>query len=86
MRRILKAELEHLGSVKSPNKFRELLADIFAEMFPSWTDEDLLFNPRQGLEFCDVIRRRTRLPKMDDDLILRTLVNCRKNADAYREA
>ena len=76
---LLKVELEAIGWTKTVEQFRELIADVFANMFPSWTDEDLLCNPREAIRFCRNMQHASALPDLSEALILRTLTNCRKN-------
>jgi hypothetical protein len=75
---------EHLkaaGWDRDADSFRDALVDIFAEMFRAWTDEELLFNPREAIQFCNVARSRLRTKDLPDHVILRTLVNVRKRGN-----
>lgn len=79
----LKQRLTENGCSLERDEFRELVATTFKEFLKAksleWTDEELLFHPRVSLEFCNEVCRRSGCPKLDDDLILRTLVNTRKS-------
>jgi hypothetical protein len=60
--------------------FNELIADLFAEMHPNQTDEDLLVEPDQSMKYCDVVRRRSRCKDLPYRIILRSLTNLRKRS------
>jgi len=78
----LETELKALGSKASADDFEEGLADVFAEMFPNWTTDDLLIRPRNARDYCQAIAARFRFPKegIADEMILRRLTNVRKKA------
>jgi hypothetical protein len=83
---LLAKELKALGFDRGEftlAEFRDVVQEVFAVLHPSWTDEELLFNPHDALRFCDAVRCRTCLG-IPDNFILRTLVNVRKHALADR--
>jgi hypothetical protein len=59
--------------------FQNQLAAIMAEMYRTWSVDELLLHPSEGLEFCAVVRRQTNCRDLPEDLILRCLLNRRKN-------
>ena len=61
---------------------RQLLADTFHAMYPSWNDEDLMHNPSHAVDFCAVIRQRTNCPTLPERIILRALSGMRKQSMA----
>ena len=74
----LQESLEMGGWEKEAEDFREFLADVFANTYRGWTDEDLYFRPRDALWFCNTIRARAGLPDMPDHVILGAMSNDRK--------
>jgi hypothetical protein len=74
----LRDALPDCGSQMSPAAFRELVLENFAQNYSNWTDEELLFEPREAMKFCKAIRTQCD-GKLSDNLILRTLINARKN-------
>jgi transcriptional regulator with XRE-family HTH domain len=79
MSRKLEDELRDCGCAMTPDTFREMLEERKAIMSPSWTIDDLVCNPDDAKNFCEMIRREANSPKMSDFLILRTLMNIRRN-------
>ena len=78
---LLREELRILGydgGEYSEDEFRDIIQEVFAVLHPSWTDEQLLFRPPDGMRFCEAVRCRTS-KGLPDELILRTLVNIRKS-------
>ncbi len=59
--------------------FQDRIVDIMAEMFRSWSIDELLLHPRDGMEYCSTVRRTTGFHDLPDDLILRILLNRRKS-------
>ena len=59
--------------------FQDQLATIMAEMYRSWSIDELLLHPSDGLEYCAVVRRQTDCRDLPEDLILRCLLARRKN-------
>jgi hypothetical protein len=85
----LKTELETCGYPKTAEAFRDRLADIFSEMYPGQTVEDLLIDELEPRRFVGVVRSDMRCPKLAHELILKTLLNIRRlgNLSLYeREA
>lgn len=78
MPRPLKDQLKVFWCSMDANTFKELIADVFAEMFPNWTDETLTSRPYDAIHYCDAIRARAGRG-LHDELILRTLGNLRKH-------
>ncbi len=59
--------------------FQEMLAETLGEMYRSWSVDELLLHPREELDYCSAIRRRSGFHDLPDDLILRCLLARRKN-------
>ena len=45
----------------------------------TWTVDELLLHPREAMKFCDDIRRQFGYYDVPDDIILRVIMNRRKN-------
>ncbi len=76
----LSKELESLGCKLDETEFRETLLELHVILHPSWTDEELLFHPRDASVYCEAIRFKTECSALPDHLILRTLINTRKKS------
>lgn len=74
----LAQELKELGCEMAAWQFREVVADVFFEMYRSWTDEQLKNNPKDAVKFCIAVRRAAAVKGLRDDVILGTLTNMRK--------
>lgn len=74
----LKSRLRNAGYKGDAADFRDLLADLMAATYPSWTDEKLTRNPKEALAFCDLVRHRTGL-RVSDEFILSALTNIRRH-------
>jgi hypothetical protein len=79
----LKAELDRMGYRGHEDDFRDVLVETLHNFCPSWTDEQLLCNPTVALKYCKVVRKAARFAdgvrvREANELILRTLVNTRK--------
>lgn len=71
-------ELESHGYAGDPERFKTAVGESHFTMFPNWTDEELLQNPRSLIELCDNVRRLMKC-NLPDSLIARTLINLRKS-------
>jgi len=63
---------------------REELTDQMIEEFhgvyrDGWTIDELLLHPREASRFCDDTRRKFGYWDLPDDIILRVVLNARKN-------
>jgi hypothetical protein len=69
-----------------PEAFRELVADVFAVMFPGCTDEWALIRPTNcSVPLCQVVRARgDGTESLPEHVILGTLINMRKRGDGPR--
>jgi hypothetical protein len=82
MTRLSTALPEH-GCNADPQTFREEVTELFRQMYPSWTQDDLACEPREAVKFCDMIRERFG-PKLPDSLSMKTLFNYRRRGFAGR--
>jgi hypothetical protein len=74
----LKAELKAVGWEGSAQDFRVIVAAVKDNLYPAFTDEELLYRSLEAHEFCNVVRKRSGLPELTDHVINKTLVNLRK--------
>ena len=74
----LRDELKVFGCKTDEQDFRDIVMELHAIMHPNWTDEELLFHPRDAIRYAEAIRCRSECAGLPDHMILRTLVNCRK--------
>ena len=81
MARTLEKELADLGCEAAADEFRDIVADVFCAMYPSWTDEELSCNPSEGVRFCRIVARRVGFPDLPERLVMRTLTNIRRMPD-----
>jgi hypothetical protein len=62
----------------------EAAFDVLRKEHPDWSDETLLYHPVEAQRLCKSVRRRTG-KRLDDDQILRAMVNARKRGKVKRE-
>jgi hypothetical protein len=75
----LQEELTRHGCTLTPDEFREAVLEVFVQVAPTWTDEELLMNPEcEGKQFLRAVRDRVKCPRLKDSVILKTLVSHRK--------
>lgn len=77
-------ELKALGCDWDADEFRALVRETHVVVHPAWTDEELLYHPYDAQRFAHIIRTRTGCQGLTDTLILRTLVNVRKQTTRRR--
>ena len=67
----------------SKDEFMDRIADTFNETFRgSLSVDELLLRPREAVRFCDSVRARHNWFDVPDDILLRSLMNRRKNPGA----
>ncbi len=57
----------------------EMVSDFAATYRDAWTVDELLLHPREAVRFCDDVRRQHGYHDLPDDIILRMIINRRKN-------
>lgn len=68
------------GVELSRQDFADRIADIFNDTFKGQTTiDELLLHPKDAMEFCEDLRRRSGFFQVPDDVILRALMQRRKN-------
>lgn len=76
----LSESLQAAGYKEGTEQFRKLVVNLKAVMYPTWTVDYLLLNPRDSELLCQVIRLRTGCDLFPSHIILGTLLNSRKQA------
>src|SRR5690348_17306237 len=71
-------ELEQAGWKNEYRLFKEVVADLYAEMAPGSTVDDLLLEPTKAARLCEIIRRKTKVAGLTDTWILKLLLRMRK--------
>lgn len=74
----LPVALDEAGFGRHPDDFKVIVLEVFHGMFPDWTDEELLYNPTYAKRFVRAVRTECGAD-VREDVILATLVNCRKS-------
>lgn len=77
----LAKSLEACGCKMDASDFRDLAMEMHAVLFSSWTIDELVCHPDQALELCWRVCSRVEA-NLPADLILRTLMNCRRTGGA----
>lgn len=72
-------QLSEYGCDLTNDQFRDLLLEQKAITSPNWSIDKLLCNPDEAKAFCNHIRTFPGCAKLPDELILRPLLNARKN-------
>lgn len=78
MPRKLETQLKECGCTVSAAEFRDRIDELRAVMFPNWTADDLVCHPRDATTYCERVRTQIGCGRLDDFLILKTLLNVRK--------
>jgi hypothetical protein len=77
-RTLLKDELAHCGCAIAPSDFKDQLVTCLASMYRDQTVDELVCHPREAMALCNYVRRQIGCAALSDKLILRTLMNIRK--------
>ena len=71
---------QEFGVDMGRNEFDDLMDDDFGAAYKGhWTIDELLLHPREAALFCDDTRRKHRFFDVPDDIILRVILQRRKN-------
>lgn len=76
--RLSRTLAEH-GIEEDPDRFVDRLVELFQGLYPAFTIDELLVRPREALRYCDAVRSHAQNYDLPDDMILRPLLNRRKN-------
>jgi hypothetical protein len=74
----LKEKLLASKCYDSPEKFRERLIENLMTQFPGTTIDNLVCNPMNSLDYCDRIREGVASELLENEFILKSLMNIRK--------
>jgi len=66
------------GVDDDPEMFTDRLVEMMHGMYAAFTIDELLLRPREALKFCDAVRGSTGHVDLPDDVILRLILNRRK--------
>ncbi|MFO1043257.1 MAG: hypothetical protein U0941_15800 [Planctomycetaceae bacterium] len=71
---------KEFGVDLSKPEFMDQMVDEFNAAYrDQWTIDELLLRPREALRFCDSVRGRFGYFDVPDDIILRAIMQRRKN-------
>lgn len=70
-------QLSDAGYDRHADDYRVAVLEIAHALQPDWTDEEILYHPDIAKELCRRVNNETGVT-LEDHVILRTLVNCRK--------
>jgi hypothetical protein len=70
--------LKEMGDSASVEDFRRILAEIQAEHFADWTDEELISTRDEAGTFCQLVRKRLNAPRLTRPFIVRSLEGLRR--------
>lgn len=71
---------EEFGISVSKDEFTDQMVNDFADTYRGlWTIDELLLHPREAMRFCDDVRRLHGYFDVPDDIILRVILQRRKN-------
>jgi hypothetical protein len=77
----LESELREAGCEMDAEVFRDVVQEVKAVLFPTWSDEEMLRHPETHVpEYLWEVRRRCECRNLRDYVILGTLQNCRKGS------
>jgi hypothetical protein len=78
----LQKKLDELGCDLDAQNMEKTIADVFASMYPGWTDERLVCDEIEPAKFVHTIRRKLKRneDKLPYSLVLSTLMNLRKRS------
>ena len=78
-----KFEPSDFGILMDKDRFIDQMVDDFAEAYrDGWTIDELCLHPREATRFCDDVRHRHGYFDLPDDIILRSIMQRRKNPAA----
>ena len=68
------------GVEMEKSEFMDLMVDEFNAAYHGiWTVDELLLHPREAIRFCDDVRHHKKFFDVPDDIILRAIMQRRKN-------
>lgn len=75
-----KFEPEEFGVRMPKEAFIDTMVDDFNTTYHGdWSIDELLLHPREAMRFCDDVRRKHGYFDLPDDIILRVILQRRKN-------
>jgi hypothetical protein len=71
------------GIEMAKEDFIDQLVDDFNDAYRGgWSVDEMLLHPREAMNFCDLVRRKHGYYDLPDDIILRVVMQRRKNPTA----
>jgi hypothetical protein len=77
----LDRELKFYRVQQNAEPFRREVRDVYNAHFREWTVDGLMCEPAEAIRFCWLVRFQLRNPELPDRVIMKTLLNIRKNWD-----
>ena len=71
------AELPSHGYDQGREEFYNLVQEVFAVMYTTWTVDDLACHPSEALKYCQAVRQKASA-NVPEELIMHALMNARK--------
>lgn len=75
----LEERLQSNGCGLPIGEFVDQLVEVLTQNYRTWSVDELVLHPDEAKNFCNVARRESGFQDLPDDLILRCLMNRRKN-------
>lgn len=73
-------QTSEFGIAVSKEEFTDQAVVMFGNIYAdAWTIDELLLHPREACRFCDDFRRHHGYWDVPDDIVLRVILNRRKN-------
>ena len=79
MKKRVADSLKELGFTGSVEEFRAALVAVKAEHFANWSIDELIYTRDEVAEYCQLVKKRLKAPRLTRPFILRALVGTRKN-------
>jgi hypothetical protein len=79
MKKRIADNLKEFGYEGTVDEFRTALAEVKAELFPGWSDEQLIVTRDEAAAYCQAVKKRLSAPRLTRPFILHSLVGLRKN-------
>jgi hypothetical protein len=70
--------LKEFGYAGTVEDFRTTLAEVKAELFPGWSDEQLIVTRDEAAEYCQAVKKKLGAPRLTRPFILTALIGVRK--------
>ena len=75
----LERRLQANGCTLPLDQFQDQIVDVMSQNYLSWSVDELVLHPDDAKRFCQLVRAATNAHDLPDDLVLRCLMDRRKN-------